>query len=134
MPSKQFYLRWAAIVFIPLVALWCFFLYKGAEKRQLEAFAQPLYTHALPAGAHLVQQDVARSKGVTTAALLLQADTTQGQLEQFYGGADYAPAREGEQVELAVKSLDGASLDALKQAGLWQEGGQYWFVYLTSRE
>lgn len=121
------------ILFAVLAVVWGVMLAKAAENKKADAFAQPLYDHALPDGAALVQKDSARSDGVTTAALLLRTDATAEALRAFYSDAVYPPAAEGETVELAVKPLDESSLQALRQAGLYQEGASYWFVCLTSR-
>ena len=33
---------------------------------------------------------------------------------------------------LEVREADDSSLDALRQANLYEEGADYWFVYVTS--
>ena len=68
----------------------------------------------------------------TIGALLLRGATDEESLLAFYSDTDYPPAREGETVTLDVREADEASLDALRQAGLYEEGAEYWFVYVTS--
>ena len=45
---------------------------------------------------------------------------------------DASPAEEGYSVELSVKPLDEDSIEAMKQAKLYEEGKSYYFVYLYS--
>ncbi len=133
-------LNWkdAALRFLPLIvmiAILAFFLLpdKLAEKAAME-FGAPLFSHALPVGAKLIEHDAAKDEdGGTTAALLLRTDLSPEELQTFYGDASYLPAEEGQTVELSVKALDQGSLDALKQAKLYEEGAAYCFVYLYSK-
>ena len=106
-------------------------------KRQ--AFAQPFFSHAAPQGAEVLQQTATRQKEdgayVTMATQILEFSQApqQAQLEEFYSDVEYPPAEEGQGVTLAAKELDSASISALQQAGLYEEGKHYWFVYLVSQ-
>lgn len=125
-----------AIVFGSLAVLWGVMLVQKDAKNKAEAFGEPLFAHALPAGASLVTKEAKKDDaGVMTAALLLAFDepTDEAALASFYGGTQYPPFAAGETVQLAVKPLDEASLDALRQAELYEADKTYWFVYLTSR-
>ncbi len=124
--------------FLPLVLMIAimaaFLLPKRLQERAANQFGEPLFSHALPEGAKLIQQDAAKDdEGGTTAALLLQTDLTEEELLEFYSDRTYAPAEEGQTVTLRVKVLDENSIQALKQAKLYKEGAQYLFVYLYSK-
>lgn len=124
--------------FLPLLiiiaVMAAFMVPKRLQERAANQFGEPLFSHALPEGARLIQQDAAKDKeGGTTAALLLQTDLTEEELLDFYSDRTYAPAKEGQTVSLKVKILDENSIQALKQAKLYEEGAQYWFVYLYSK-
>ena len=107
---------------------------KRLQERAANQFGEPLFSHALPEGAKLIQQDAAKDKeGGTTAALLLQTDLSEDALLAFYSNMEFAPAEEGQTVTLQVKALDESSIQALKQAKLYEEGAQYMFVYLYSK-
>ncbi len=117
-----------------LVIMAAFLIPKRLQERVAEQFGEPLFSHALPEGAKLIQQDAAKDdEGGTTAALLLQTDLTEEALLEFYSDMTYAPAKEGQSVTLKVKPLDENSIQALKQAKLYEEGAQYQFVYLYSK-
>ena len=123
--------------FIPLVLLIAVLaamaIPKRMEQKQADAFGEPLFSHALPEGAVLVQQDAAKDdEGGTTAALLIQSELDQQTLLTFYSDIPYPPAEEGQTAALSVKALDGDSISALKQAKLYEEGKTYWFIYLYS--
>ena len=116
-----------------LVMMAAFLVPKKLQDRAAEKFGEPLFSHALPEGAKLIQQDAAKDKdGGTTAALLLQTDLTEEELIAFYSDTEYVPAKEGQTVVLKVKALDESSIDALKQAKLYEDGAQYLFIYLYS--
>ena len=105
--------------------------------RRAERFAEPFYNHLLPEGARLLQTSAAENdeNGVTTtsATILLQSEWDQAALFDFYNDTTYPPARENNQVTLSVLPLDENSLQAVQQAGLYEEeGGSYWFIYLYS--
>ena len=130
-------LIYLGIIFASLAIIWVAFLLPAmGDKKVADAFAEPLFTHALPEGAEQVQQEADRSKTdggkMTAAYLLLSADTTEDELYTFYNDVDYPPAQEGDTVTLHVQPLDDASLNALEQGGLDVEGKSYWFVYLVS--
>ena len=126
------------IIFASLAVIWVAFLLPAlGDKKVADAYAEPLFTHALPEGAEQVQQEADRSKTdagkMTAAYLLLSADATEDELYTFYNDMDYPPAQEGDTVTLHVKALDQSSLDALEQSGLDTEGKTFWFVYLVSQ-
>ena len=107
---------------------------KKPEARAANAFGEPLFSHALPENAKLLQQDAAKDdEGGTIAALLLETDLSVEALEEFYSDTVFAPAEEGQTVTLQAKELDEGSISALKQAELYTEGAQYMFVYLYSK-
>lgn len=107
---------------------------KKLEERAANAFGEPLFSHALPENAKLLQQDAAKDEeGGTTAALLLETELSVEELEEFYSDTVYVPAEEGQTVTLQAKELDEGSISALKQAELYTEGAQYRFVYLYSK-
>ena len=87
----------------------------------------------------MLQQTATRQKEdgayVTMATQILEFSQApqQAQLEEFYSDVEYPPAEEGQGVTLAAKELDSASISALQQAGLYEEGKHYWFVYLVSQ-
>lgn len=117
-----------------LLILAAFLIPKKLESRAANAFGEPLFSHALPEGAKLVQQDAAKDKeGGTTAALLLQTDLSSEALETFYADISYPPAKDGQTVTLSAKPLDDASISALKQAKLYEEGSNYQFLYIYSK-
>ena len=124
--------------FLPLIlmiaVLAAFLLPQKLEERACNAFGAPLFEHALPEGAKLVQQAAAKADdGTVTAAIILQTELTSEVLEVFYADRDYPPMEEGQTVTLSAKALDQASLDALKEADLYEEGASYQFVYLYSK-
>lgn len=107
---------------------------KWLEERACNAFAAPLYSHAVPEGAVLIEKAAAKDDdGGITAALLLETDLSSEELVQFYSDEDYPPAGEGQTVTLEAKELDESSIAAMKQAKLYEEGKQYQFVYLYSK-
>lgn len=126
-------------VFLSLAVIWAIMLPKGLSNRKAEAFAQPFFSHAAPQGAEVLQQISTRQKEdgayVTMATQILEFSQApqQAQLEEFYSDVEYPPAEEGQGVTLAAKELDSASISALQQAGLYEEGKHYWFVYLVSQ-
>lgn len=120
-------------VFLSIVAAWALMIPKALANKKAEAFAAPLYQHALPGDAVVVQKSAVKDKqGGTTAALILSTELEQQALYDLYDDQEYPPAAEGQTVELQVKPLDKASIEALKQAGLYTEGKTYWFIYLYS--
>lgn len=126
-------LRVIAPLLILLVLVAAFLLPKYLENKALDAFGAPLFDYALPEGTELVQQDAAKDDdGGWTAALLLESDRTEEELSAYYAAVDAAPAKEGYTVKLSVKPLDEDSIEAMKQAKLYEEGKSYYFVYLYS--
>ena len=121
--------------FLPLLLmaaiLAAFLLPKRLEQKACNNFGAPLFEHALPEGTKVVQQTAVKDdEGGVTAALLLQTELTPETLKAFYADTDYPPMKEGQTVTLSAKELDEASMDALKQAKLYEDGASYRFVYL----
>lgn len=117
-----------------LAVLAVFLLPQRLADKKAEQFGEPLFAHTLPEGAELIQQDATKGRdGSTMAALILKTDLTAEELEAFYSDTVYPPAKEGQTVEMRCKALDEASLDALKQAELYEEGASYLFVFISSR-
>lgn len=115
------------------VLLCVFYLPQKLEERECERFAAPLFQHVKPENAYSVQNSSVRDdQGGTTAAIILASALTEEELTAFYSDVEYPPAREGEKVELAVKALDEASLEALRSAGKYREEDDYYFVYIYS--
>ena len=84
----------------PLRAYEAFFIFGGLSRgftlcavsyTHLDVYKrQPLYSHALPAGAELVTKEAKKDDaGVMTAALLLACDTDENTLLAFYSDVDY---------------------------------------------
>ena len=124
--------------YVPLLALLAvlavIWIPKKLEQRACDKFGAPLFTHALPENAVLVQESAVKDDdGGITAALLLQTDLSGEELKAFYSDTVYLPAEEGQTVTLEAKALDESSLEALKQAKLYEEGASYQFVYIYSR-
>lgn len=119
------------VVLLALVAV--ILVPKYLESKAADAFAEPLFSHALPAETKVIEQDAAKTDdGGMMAAMLLQTDLSSEELEAFYADVEAQPAREGDMVTLSAKALDESSLEALQQAKLYEEGAQYQFVYLYS--
>ena len=116
------------------VVMLCVFYYpQKMEERECERFAAPLFEHALPEGSYSVQTSSVRDNaGGTTAAIILGTQISEEELMAAYSDVEYAPAREGETVELAVKPLDDASIEALRSAGRYREEDSYYFIYIYS--
>ena len=66
------------------------------------------------------------------AARLLKTDLTSEALEAFYADVEAEPAEPGDTVILRAKALDESSVEALKQAKVYEEGASYQFIYLYS--
>ncbi len=127
------------IVFGTIAIVWAIMIPMMLMKKSAEKFAAPLFAHSIPAGGNVLQSQTKQgwldgwSGGIcTNAALLLESDLTQTELEKYYSDMEYPPARRGDTVKLTVRPLDDASLQALQQAGQLEEGSQYWFIYLYS--
>ena len=106
---------------------------KYFEGKAADAFGAPLFEHPLPANTEVIEQDAAKTDdGGMMAAMLLKTELTSEELEAFYADVQAQPAQQGDQVTLAAKALNESSIEALKQAKLYEEGASYQFVYLTS--
>lgn len=117
-----------------IVVLAVFLLPGKLEERKANQFGEPLFSHALPEGAELIQQDAGKTDdGSVMAAMILKTKMSSEELEAFYGDISYTPAEEGQAVTLNASPLDESSLAALKQAKLYEEDAVYQFVFLTSK-
>lgn len=125
--------RIIAPLVILLALLAAFLLPKYLENRAADQFGAPLFNHALPEDATLIQKDAAKTEeGGMMAALLLKTDLTSEALEAFYADVEAEPAQPGDTLILRAKALDESSVEALKQAKVYEEGASYQFVYLYS--
>lgn len=123
----------AVLLAFGAVLLGVFYIPQKMEERECERFAAPLFEHALPENSYSVQNSSVRDdQGGTTAAMIIGTSLSEEELAAFYGDTEYLPARKGEQVELSVKALDEASLEALRSAGKYREEEDYFFVYIYS--
>ena len=117
-----------------LIVLAVFMLPEKLETRAAEKFGEPLFSHALPDGAELVQTDAGKNEdGSIMAAIILKTDLTSDALEAFYGNTEYPPAEEGQTVTLSCQPLNEDSITALKQAKLYEDGASYQFVFISSK-
>ena len=117
-----------------IVVLAVFLLPGKLEERKANQFGEPLFSHTLPEGAELIQQDAGKTDdGSVMAAMILKTKMSSEELEAFYGDISYTPAEEGQAVTLNANPLDESSLAALKQAKLYEEDAVYQFVFLTSK-
>ena len=107
-------------------------------QRKANQFAEPLFSHAIPTDARLIQKSASENEdGTISATIILQSTWSQQELLDFYMDIDYmSSVQEADvkaQVTLSVLPLDESSLNAVQQAGLYEEeGGDYWFIYLYS--
>ena len=125
--------RVLAPLVILLALLAAFLLPKYFENRAADQFGAPLSNHALPETATLIQKDAAKTEeGGIMAALLLKSDLTSEELEDFYADVEAEPAQPGDTLILRARELDESSVEALKQAKIYEEGASYQFVYLYS--
>ena len=125
--------RVIAPLVILLALLAAFLLPKYFENRAADKFGAPLFNHALPETATLIQKDAAKTEeGGMMAALLLKSDLTSEELEDFYADVEAEPAQPGDTLILRARELDESSVEALKQAKIYEEGASYQFVYLYS--
>ena len=106
---------------------------KLADKRAND-FAAPLFNHEMPADARLIQATAAENDdGSTSATIIMQTEWSEQEILDHYNDTTYPPAAENDEITLSVLPLDDSSIEAVKQAGLYEEGGgNYWFVYLYS--
>lgn len=106
---------------------------KLADKRAND-FAAPLFNHEMPADARLIQATAAENDdGSTSATIIMQTEWSEQEILDHYNDTTYPPAAENDEVALSVLPLDDSSIEAVKQAELYEEdGGDYWFVYLYS--
>jgi hypothetical protein len=119
------------------VVLCAWILPQRIEEYHCNRFAKPLFEHRLPSDSYAVQTSAARDdEGGTTAAIILgtASGMTQQELYAFYADGEYLPANKGEAVVLTVKELDEGSLSALRQAGMYRESDEYFFIYIYSAD
>ena len=117
-----------------IVVMAAFLLPGKLEDRVAEKFGEPLFSHALPNGAELIQNDAGKNDdGSIMAAMILKTDLSSDELEVFYGDTKYPPAKEGQTVILRCQPLDDNSITALKQAKLYEDGASYQFVFISSK-
>ncbi len=97
-------------------------------------FAAPLFNHEMPDDARLIQATAAENDdGSTSATIIMQTQWSEQEILDHYNDTIYPPAAEIDEVTLSVLPLDDSSIEAVKQAELYEEdGGDYWFVYLYS--
>ena len=88
----------------------------------------------MPADARLIQATAAENDdGSTSATIIMQTEWSEQEILDHYNDTTYPPAAENDEVALSVLPLDDSSIEAVKQAELYEEdGGDYWFVYLYS--
>ena len=125
------------LIVIGAVALGGWLLPKRIAEYQCNQFAKPLFEHRLPSDSYAVQTSAVRDdEGGTTAAIILgtASGMTQQELYAFYADGEYLPANKGEAVVLTVKELDEGSLSALRQAGMYRESDEYFFIYIYSTD
>ena len=123
------------LLVVGILAFAAFILPRRLEQSRLNTFGAPLFEHALPADSYRVQTSAVKDdQGGVTAAVLLGTSMTAEELEEFYSDVECAPVGEGHTVDLSVKPLDEGSLSALRSAGQYMEGKEYFFVYLYSRQ
>lgn len=121
------------LVAFAAVLLGVFVIPQKVEEYRMNQFAKPLFGHLLPDASYTVQSSVGTDdNGGTTAAAIVGTQLTEEELYEFYADTEYAPAKEGEVVELSVKALDETSINVLKEAGRYREEDKYYFVYIYS--
>lgn len=129
---KEKIMRWLPLLVL-VIFLGTIFVPRWINQRVSKAYAEPLFSHALPDGAKVVSTDAVKDDdGGITAAILMQTDLSQEELLAFYEDLDLEPAEEGHGVTLDVKALSDEDLDVLKQAKLYEDGASYQFVYIYS--
>lgn len=132
--DKREWIRRLLPLVLMIAVMAAFLLPKKLQERAANQFGEPLFSHALPEGAVLIQQDAGKNDdGSIMAAMILKTDMSSAELERFYGDILYAPAEEGQTVTLSASALDDNSISALKQAKLYEEGASYRFVFLISK-
>lgn len=102
--------------------------------KRANSFADPLFNHEMPDDARLIQASASENdNGSTSATIIMQTEWTQDEILEYYSDTNYPPAAENDDVTLSVLPLNDSSIEAVKQADLYEEdGGEYWFVYLYS--
>lgn len=98
------------------------------------AYKEAMYSHPLPENTVLLQKDVAmQSAGGIMTALLLETDLTSEELIEFYSDVVTELEAKGKEVVLDAQELNEESLEAVKQAGSYQEDRSYQFVYIVGQ-
>lgn len=127
--------NWKYVLPILVLTVIMFLIYtpQYIQQGQAKEFARPLFTHALPEGTKSVQGNAGKDgEGGVIAAVLLQTDLTSEEVLEFYSDTEYAPIKEGYDVVLKTKEVDEASIEAMKQAEVYEEGKHYLFIYIQS--
>lgn len=122
------------LIFAALVVFAALFLPGYFSDKRAEEFSDPLFNHEMPDDARLIQASAAENDdGSTSATIIMQTEWSEQEIFDHYSDTTYPPAAENDEVTFSVLPLDDASIEAVKQAGLYEEdGGDYWFVYLYS--
>ena len=122
------------LVFAAAVVFTAVFLPNKLSEKRANNFAAPLFNHEMPDDARLIQASAAENEDDSTSAtIIMQTTWSEQEIFAHYEDTVYPPASEKDVVTLSVLPLDDTSIEAVKQAGLYEEdGGSYWFVYLYS--
>ncbi len=98
------------------------------------AYKKAMYAHPLPENTVLIQKDVAmQAGGGIMTALLLETDLTSEELIEFYSDVVTTLEEQGKEVVLDAQQLNEESLEAVKQAGSYDEDRGYQFVYIVGQ-
>ena len=127
-------------IMVILILIFIFVLFgavpKTIQEQNAKRFGKPLFEHLLPEGSSAIQTyaQQARKDGVTStfAAIILRSSQSEEELLAFFGDVEYPPALKGDEVSLKVLPLQEDALTVLKNNGLYEEGSNYWYIYLYS--
>jgi len=98
------------------------------------SYKKAMYSHPLPENTELLQKDIAmQAGGGIMTALLLETDLTSEELIAFYSDVVTQLQEQGKEVVLDAQALNEESLEAVKQAGAYEEDRGYQFVYLVGQ-
>ena len=122
------------LVFAAAAVFLAVFLPGKLSEDRANDFAAPLFNHEMPDDARFIQASAAENDdGSTSATIIMQTEWSEQEILEHYSDTTYPPAAKNDVVTLSVLPLDDNSIEAVKQAGLYEEdGGDYWFVYLYS--
>lgn len=97
-------------------------------------YKKAMYFHPLPENTQLIQKDIAmQSGGGIMTALLLETNLTSEELITFYSDVVTQLQEQGKEVVLDAQALNEESLEAVKQAGAYEEDRGYQFVYIVGQ-